>query len=153
MLELEPLSRKNLTERRLFQHPLVMRHFLAPREDARGVADIRGYLPLLRKLSSIFLSHLLRFCCCGGFRLLIPLSNLFCSSGPKPNLAYTDQRGGWKLTKLNHTGLYAYEEARSSFHHNRILLSRRLLAALHVFNHIIVVPPFTLLFRSEVVLL
>ena len=31
-----------------------------------------GVLPLLKKLSSISLSHLLRPCCCGGFRLLIP---------------------------------------------------------------------------------
>ena len=37
-----------------------------------------------------------------------------------PNLPYTDQRGGWKLTKLNPAGLYAYEEVRSSFHHNLI---------------------------------
>jgi hypothetical protein len=37
-----------------------------------------------------------------------------------PNLPYTDQRGGWKLTKLKPAGLYAYEEVRSSFHHNRI---------------------------------
>ena len=52
-----------------------------------------------------------------------------------PNLPYTDQRGGWKLTKLNPAGLYAYEEVRSSFHHNLILLLRRLLAAVHSFHH------------------
>ncbi len=52
-----------------------------------------------------------------------------------PNLPYTDQRGGWKLTKLNPAGLYAYEELRSSFHHNRILLLCRLLAAVHTFRH------------------
>ena len=66
---------------------------------------------------------------------LSPLSNLFCSPGPLPNLPYTDQRGGWKLTKLNPAGLYAYEEVRSSFHHNLILLLRRLLAAVHSFHH------------------
>ena len=52
-----------------------------------------------------------------------------------PNLPYTDQRGGWKLTKLNPAGLYAYEEVRSSFHHNRILLLRRLLAAFRSSQH------------------
>src|SRR5271157_2891726 len=52
-----------------------------------------------------------------------------------PNLPYTDQRGGWKLTKLNPAGLYAYEEVRSSFHHNHILLLRCLLAAFRSLHH------------------
>ena len=73
-----------------------------------------------------FFSHLLGPCRCGGFRRLIPLSNLFHSPGLVPNLPYTDQRGGWKLTKLNPAGLSAYEEVRSFFHHNRILLLYRL---------------------------
>ena len=86
-------------------------------------------LPLLKKLSSIFLSHLLRFCCCGGFRLLIPLSNLFCSPGPLAQLTLYRSKGWVKVTKLNPAGLYAYEEVRSSFHHKRYPPLRRMFAA------------------------
>ena len=71
-----------------------------------------------------------------------------------PNLPYADQRGEWKLTKLNPAGLYAYEEVRSSFHHN--LIPPCYAACWQrpvVFIILIVVPPLTLLFRSEVVLL
>jgi hypothetical protein len=35
-----------------------------------------------------------------------------------PNLPYSDQKGGWKSTKLIRIGLYAHEALRSSFHHN-----------------------------------
>jgi len=37
-----------------------------------GTWQFRVMLPLLKKMSSMFLSHLLGPCCCGGFRLLIP---------------------------------------------------------------------------------
>jgi hypothetical protein len=67
-----------------------------------------------------------------------------------PNLPYTDQRGGWKLTKLNRTGLYAYEEIT-------VLLPPQPYPPFYaacwrrsiVLIILIVSPPVTLLFRSE----
>ena len=51
---------------------------------------------------------------------LSPLSNLFCSAGPYAQLTLCRSKGWVEVDQADHTGLDAYEDTRSSFHHNHI---------------------------------
>ena len=70
-----------------------------------------------------------------AFTFLSPLSNLFCSTSLKAQLTLYRSKGRWKLTKLNHTGLYAHEVSRSFFHHNITVILCCLFKAVLFFIH------------------